>query len=256
MALAPSAATISVCEILGLLDGPFLAFAEGVAEDRYALWLGSGISFGRVDGLKKVVPRVIEFLRAQVVAGEPACRFKSALEDALALAQLSDEEKRRVDLKRPFVEWPDADAIVGRLIGNYARLLDITVDGEAEDYVLWGGVDIVATFANPAVEPDVEHFCIGILILEGVSSDIASANWDGLIEKAVDALTKGQPAIVVCVRPEDLREPQLKARLFKFHGCAVKARFDEAAFRPYLIGRQSQIYGWVARQGMPRWSIG
>ncbi len=146
------------------------------------------------------------------------------------------------------MEWPDADAIVGRLIGNYARLLDITVDGEAEDYVLWGGVDIVATFANPAVEPDVEHFCIGILILEGVSSDIASANWDGLIEKAVDVLTKGQPAIVVCVRPEDLREPQLKARLFKFHGCAVKARVDEAAFRPYLIGRQSQIYGWVARQ--------
>lgn len=72
MALAPSAATISVCETLELLDGPFLAFAEGVAEDRYALWLGSGISFGRVDGLKKVVPRVIEFLRAQVVANRRA----------------------------------------------------------------------------------------------------------------------------------------------------------------------------------------
>jgi hypothetical protein len=57
MALAPSAATITVCQTLALLDGRFRAFAVGVAEDRYALWLGSGISFGRVDGLKQVVPR-------------------------------------------------------------------------------------------------------------------------------------------------------------------------------------------------------
>ncbi len=248
MALEPTAATISVGETLGLLDGQFRAFAEGVAEDRYALWLGSGISFGRVDGLKKVVPRVIEFLRIKVIAGDPACRFKKALEEALALAQLSDEEKGRVDLARPLSEWPDANAIVGRLIGNYARLLDIMVDGEVEDYVLWDGVDIVATFADPGLEPDVEHLCIAILILEGVSSDIASANWDGLVEKAVNVLTTGQPAVVVCVRPEDLREPGLRARLFKFHGCAVKAGMDEATFRPHLIGRQSQIHGWVARQ--------
>ena len=247
MALAPNAATITVRETLGLLDGPFFAFAEGVAENRYALWLGSGISFGRVDGLKTVVPRVIEFLRSQIVAGDPACRFRKALEEALALAQLSDEEKGRVDLARPFSEWPDANAIVDRLVDNYSRLLDIQVDGEPEDYVLWSGVDIIATFADPNIEPDVEHLCIGILILEGVSSDIASANWDGLVEKAVDVLTTGQPAVVVCVRPEDMREADLRARLYKFHGCAVKASTDEAVFRPYLIGRQSQIHGWVAQ---------
>ena len=130
MALAPTAANITVRETLGLLDGPFLAFAEGVAEDRYALWLGSGISFGRVDGLKRVVPRVVEFLRWQIVAGDPACRFKKALEEALALAQLSDEEKGRVNLARPFSEWPDAEVIGNRLVDKYSRLLDIQVDGE------------------------------------------------------------------------------------------------------------------------------
>jgi hypothetical protein len=87
-----------------------------------------------------------------------------------------------------------------------------------------------------------------MLLLEGVSSDIASANWDGLVEKAVDALTGGVPALVVYVRPEDLREPQQRARLFKFHGCAVKAAADEVTYRSCLVGRQSQIHGWVARQ--------
>lgn len=248
MALAPTAATITVRETLGLLDGSFLAFAEGVAEDRYALWLGSGVSFGRVNSLKNVVPRVVEFLRSQIVVADPACRFKKALEEALALAHLSDAEKGRIDLARPFSEWQDANAIVNRLAGNYSRLLDIQVDGEPEDFILWSGVDIITTFANPSIEPDVEHLCIGILILEGVSTDIVSANWDGLVEKAVDVLTMGQPVVVVCVRPEDLREPELRARLFKFHGCAVKASTDEATFRPYLIGRHSQIHGWVAQK--------
>lgn len=248
MALAPSAATITVSETLGLLDGPFRAFAEGVAEDRYALWLGSGISFGRVDGLKQIIPRVIDFLRAQIDLGNPDCRFRTALNQALALAQLSPEEQGRVDVARPFTEWPDADAITGRLIGNYARLLETPVDGEADDFVLWNGVDIASTFADAGLEPDVEHICIAILLLEGVSSDIASANWDGLVEKAVDMLTGGIPALVVYVRPEDLREPQQRARLFKFHGCAVKATAVEATYRPFLVGRQSQIHGWVARQ--------
>lgn len=247
MALAPTAATITVRKTLGLLDGPFLAFADGVAENRYALWLGSGISFGRVDGLKKVVPRVVEFLRSQIAAGDPGCRFKKALEQAIELAQLSDDEKGRLNLARPFSHWPDADVICNRLVDKYSRLLDIQVDGEPDDYILWSGVNIVATFADPNIEPDVEHLCIGILILEGVSSDIASANWDGLVEKAVDVLTTGEPAVVVCVRPEDMREAGLRARLYKFHGCAVKASTDEAVFRPYLIGQQSQIHGWVAQ---------
>jgi hypothetical protein len=56
MALAPHAASISVSETLALLDGQFEVFAKGVAEDRYVLWLGSGISFGRVGGLKKPCP--------------------------------------------------------------------------------------------------------------------------------------------------------------------------------------------------------
>lgn len=248
MALGPPpAATITVSDTLALLDGPFAALAAGVAEDRYALWLGSGISFGRIDGLKQVVARVIEFLRSRVVAGSPDCRYRKALNEVLALATLSDDETARLDLTRPYVEWPDAAAITGRLVNNYARLLDVIVDDEDEDHLLWNGADVPATFADPATEPDVEHFCIALLILEGVASDIATANWDPLIERAVDLLGGGQPTVVICVRPEDLREPALKARLFKFHGCAALAVSNEAVYRPLLVARQSQINGWTAR---------
>lgn len=242
----PNATTITVPETLALLDGQFAAVARGVAEDRYVLWLGSGISFGRVDGLRQVIARVLEFLRARTIPSEPACRFGRALRAALDLAPITPVEEARVDLTQPFAAWPDCDHIVARLCNNYARLLDINVQGELEDYLLWEAVELRATFADPAKPPDVEHLCIAILVLEGACSDLASANWDGLIEGAVAVMTGGQPTLSVCARPEDLRIPAPLGRLIKFHGCAVLATQNEPAYRPFLVARQSQINGWAA----------
>lgn len=242
----PNAATITVPETLALLDGQCASVARGVAEDRYVLWLGSGISFGRVDGLRQVIARVLEFLRARTIPGDPACRFGRALRAALDLAPTTPEEDARVDLTHPFATWPDGSHIVARLCNNYARLLDINVQGEPEDYLLWDAVELRATFADPAKPPDVEHLCLAILILEGACSDLASANWDGLIEGAIATMTGGQPALSVCARPEDLRNPAPRGRLIKFHGCAVLATQNEAAYRPFLVARQSQINGWTA----------
>lgn len=243
----PNAATITVPETLALLDGPFASMARGVAEDRYVLWLGSGISFGRVDGLRQVIARVLEFLRVRTTPGDPTCRFSRALSQALELAPITDHERDRIDLTQPFSTWPDRDEIVRRLCANYARLLDINVEGEPDDYLLWEAVDVRATFGDPAKLPDVEHLCLAVLILEGACSDIASANWDGLIESSIAALAGGQPALSVCARPEDLREPAAHGRLIKFHGCAVRAAQHEAAYRPFLVARQSQINGWLLR---------
>ena len=241
------AGTITVSQSLDMLDGPFRSFAEGVAEDRYVLWLGSGISLGRVDGLKDIVLRIIEFLRSRISPDDPNCRFGRSLQRALELGHLSEDEKGRIDVTRPFGEWPDADAIAARLTARYAHLLDTPVDGETDDFLLWHGVDVLSTFAGDDIEPDVEHLCIAILALEGVASNIASANWDGLIEKAVNILTVGQSAITVVVRPEDLQGLELVAKLFKFHGCAVKASVEEETYRPYLVARQSQIHRWATR---------
>ena len=243
----PDASNITVSQTLAILDESFRDFADGIAENRYVLWLGSGISLDRVNGLNEIVPRVIEFLRRKTEPSNPNCRFRIALQGALRLAQLSEEERRSVDLARSFGEWQCARAITERLITKYSQLLDITVDGEAEDFLLWEAVDVVSTYADPNIEPDVEHLCIAILVLEGVVSKICSANWDGLVEKATQMLS-GDHSTVVVVRPEDLRHPPHGAQLFKFHGCAVKASENEAAFRHYLIARQSQIIRWTTRR--------
>ncbi|RWC87814.1 MAG: hypothetical protein EOS57_32905, partial [Mesorhizobium sp.] len=79
MTAAPSASTISVRQTLDILDGPFRSVATGIAEDQYAFWLGSGISFGRVDGLKHIIVRVMEFLRQQIDPANPDCPYNVAL---------------------------------------------------------------------------------------------------------------------------------------------------------------------------------
>jgi hypothetical protein len=79
MAPAPDAAAISVKETLDLLDGPFARMADGILRDRYALWLGSGVSLGRVEGLRTLVPRVLEFLQQHVETGNTDCRFRKRL---------------------------------------------------------------------------------------------------------------------------------------------------------------------------------
>ena len=105
------------------------------------------------------------------------------------------------------------------------------------------------TYANPSTTPDAEHLCIALLVAEGVASDIASANWDGLLEKAVSELGNGA-ALTVIVRPEDTRGAQARSRLYKFHGCAVRARDDAPNYRNKLVARHQQINRWHRHRRM------
>nr|WP_246408747.1 SIR2 family protein [Parvularcula dongshanensis] len=93
--------------------------------------------------------------------------------------------------------------------------------------------------------PDAEHYAIAVLVKEGLVRELPSANWDGLIEKATRELSGDNDGLKICVRSEDLQAPDQKATLTKFHGCAVRARDDEALYRPYLVGAQRQIDGWA-----------
>jgi SIR2-like domain len=242
----PTAATITVRQALDLLDGAFAGLAEGVAQRRYAFWLGSGISRDCVDDLKGVVARVLTHLRDRIDGGNATCPYRLALEEALVLAHLSIADRARVDFTAPVAGWPVIDTILTNLTGQYSRLLDIRVGGHAEpDYLLWEVVDVPATFAAAHATPDCEHLCLAILMLEGVVPDVPTANWDGLVEAAVDELTGAAgTALRVCVTRGDLREPPLLTRLLKFHGCAVRAAANPATYRPLLIARYSQITDW------------
>jgi hypothetical protein len=241
----PSAASITVLQTLALLDTRFSELAEGIAHRQYGIWLGSGISRERVDDLKAVINRVLLHLHGNADFADPNCAYRGALSEALDLAQLSSAEQAMFNPADAPAGWTTLPIILDRLTTKYARLLDIRLPGKRPDYLLWEVVDVPNTFAAPGLTPDCEHLALAILILEGAVSDIASANWDGLIERAVGELSNGDQNILrICVRPDDFRAPPLRSRLIKFHGCAVCAFSDPNTYRDLLIGRESQITSW------------
>lgn len=240
----PAALTITLEDTLALLDGKFVSFADGVAEGRYAFWLGSGISFDRFPGLSVLVTNVLGYLQSRCDLADPACTFHQALVEALALAQLTVDERAATDLLTPVDTWPTLGVLQDRLSQKYSSFLDIEIVGAANDALVWDGVNVVGVYADDTVGPGAEHLCLAVLIKEGMVEELASANWDGLIEKAEAMLNGGESELDVSVRSEDLQSGIQRATLTKFHGCAVRASEDEATYRPYIIGRQSQLDAW------------
>lgn len=240
----PSAANITVGQTLALLDGPHAAVAREVANGRYVFWLGSGISRGRVDGLDGVVQRVLEFLQEKAALEGAGSPHERALEAALDLAELRQPERDRIDLADPVATWPDLAVLVQSLVGKYAELLDIRVDGKPADYLLWDAVDVSETYGR-STEPDCEHLAIAVLALEGVLTEAPTANWDGLVELALTELADPAAQVKVVVLEQDLRGPAGILRLIKFHGCAVRAADTPVDYRDALVARASQITDWA-----------
>ena len=231
-------------QTLGLLDGPHTAVAREVANGRYVFWLGSGISRGRVHGLDGVVQRVLEFLQEHATREGPGSPHLRALEEAIELGGLRPDELARVDLSKPVASWPDLAILVSSLVSKYSDLLDIRVDRQPADYLLWEAVNVRSTYPRGAA-PDAEHLALGVLVLEGVVSEAASANWDGLIESALAELASPAAVVQVVVLGQDLQGPPGILRLTKFHGCAIRAADDPDTYRDTLIARASQISDWA-----------
>lgn len=243
-----SAASITVAETLDLLEGRFAALARGVADGRYALWLGSGISLERLPDLRRLILNVLEFLHARIVAGKADCPHRKALEQAVEMAGLRTGERAQFKLNDRPNTWPVLGLVLDGLRDRYSELLNIRVDGQDADYLLWEAVDVRATY-DAGIGPDCEHLCIGILVLEGAVSEAASANWDGLIEAALAELAGDPDAVVrLVVLPDELREPERALTLLKFHGCAVRATRDPSKYRAAIVATRPQITAWNTSQ--------
>ena len=242
----PAAAIITIRATLAMLDGPKREIADGVANDRYVFWLGSGISRERMPDLRELAKKVLIVLHARIDQTDPNCRFRTALASVVALAGPSDAERAEIDDKLSPDQWSVFDAVSARLVNNYARMLNVTVDGEEADFLLWGVLDAPNVYADPAVEPDAEHLCLAALGMEGVASEIPSANWDVLVESAMAVLAGDQPVLRVAIAADETRDDRRRANLYKFHGCAKAACDNEAKYRPLLVARQNQIHGWIA----------
>ena len=242
----PSAAMITVRATLAMLDGPKREIADGVSNDQYVLWLGSGISRDRMPDLCNLAKHVLMTLQGRIDQADGVCRFRKALNAIVTLANPSATEWGSIDYAVVPDQWPDFDTIAGRLVNNYARMLNVSVDGEEADYLLWDVLDAAILYSDPTVAPDAEHLCLAALAIEGVASEMPSANWDPLVERAVLDLAGTQPVLRVVVAPEDVRWNRRRANLYKFHGCAQAACDNPTRFRQLLVARQNQINAWVA----------
>jgi len=242
----PSAADISITETLALLDGTLREFADGVCDDRYAVWLGAGISLGKLPGLKGVAQAAIEHLRSKMDPADPQCPYRDSLSRILDLLVLPPGQRAAIDYATDTDTWPVIGDACQQLVNQYGVMLDQFPATEPQDYLVWTGIDVVGRYANPMTTPGPEHLGLAALIMEGVASDSASANWDNLIEKAM-AILEGPNAAVLQVRvlPADVQNNVRRARLYKFHGCATLAGQNEATYRERIVGRASQIHGWA-----------
>lgn len=239
----PTARSISVAETIDLLDGPLIKFSEGFQSGLYALWLGSGISRERVVGLDGVLAKLLENLRLRITGAD--CEHHRAFNSILGLADLSEAEKAQIDLCQPLASWPIHEELINRLWNKYSKVLGTEVDGRPFDYLLWDVLDFPITFA--AQKADAEHLAIAMLVLEGAVSDLATANWDGLLEAAMIELGRPNETFRVAVTGDDLRGPQGIGTLYKFHGCANRAIENEAEYRPLLVAREADITHWAQK---------
>jgi len=242
----PSAESITVSQTLDLLDGPHAAFARGVVDGQYTLWLGSGISRDRLPDLGVLIKNVLSFVHDRLAPQGVDCPHRQALEQIVAMAGLRERERATFTIDDDPMDWPVLGEVINGLKHQYSEMLATEVDGEPSDYLLWEGVDVTATYGGPG-KPDCEHLCIAILVLEGVVTDAVSANWDGLIEDAVAELTGDDDEVVkVVVLPGELRGVRRPLSMYKFHGCAVLAAQDPATYRPALVGTRPQITAWTS----------
>ncbi|WP_417608884.1 SIR2 family protein [Parasphingorhabdus sp.] len=240
----PTASTIEIAETLDLLDGPQKSFAAGFEVGQYALWLGSGISRDRVVGLDGVLSKLLENLRLRITGSD--CEHHRAFDSILDLADLSDAERAQVDLAKPVGSWPIHDSLIDRLWNKYSKVLGTEVHGRPFDYLLWDVLEFATTFA--AQKADAEHLAIAMLVLEGVVSDLATANWDGLLEAAMVELGRPNETFRVAVTGDDLHGPPGIGTLYKFHGCANRAIASEVEYRPLLVAREAAITHWAQNQ--------
>ena len=232
---------MSIAQSLDSLRSGFPALLEDIADGGRVFWTGSGISRGHAPMLPEVIGHSLEFLRDHI---NPA----NGIGDPHLVALVSIAERflaSEVDaIRADAASWQPPKDLTA-LTNFYGEIFATHVSGMVPDYVLWSAANVPHAFGSPALLPGVDHYLIALLILEGNVSEIASGNWDGLIERAVGELDGGRTGkLVVRMTNDSFRTSDGIARLYKFHGCAVLALEPGEAFRPYLVGRKPDLAAW------------
>jgi hypothetical protein len=243
----PAAPRRTVRSVLEAFDTTFSSVAASFVRGEYALWLGSGISRYVVPDLGALLRNLVTFLQSHADWSDETCRFRASLAEILEISGVGAPDRAAMDLSTAFDTWPGAPQLLKRMISAYAEILDVGVEGEDDDYLIWTAMDAAETYGSDSLLPDIEHVCIAILMLEGVVRAAPTTNWDGLVEVAMQQLTGDAVRhLRVVVEPSDFLAADDRPQLVKFHGCAVRALADPTNNRTRLIARKSQIAGWTA----------
>ena len=221
------AADATLAEALDHFEGEFRWLAGELLDGRCALWLGSAISMDRLPNLGRLIEIAFERLHAR--ADSATIR---------GLVELSAAEPE-IDPDVPFGEWSNAarDAVVDGLWNQYSAVLGTTTTAGDRIKEL---LDLPSLYADPATELDADHRFLALLIEEGVAIEMVSGNWDELIERAHQDCAPRRPLRSV-VRAEEMVTGVDQPTLFKFHGCARKAREDRATYEPLMVATEDEI---------------
>lgn len=211
------------------------ALVQDVVDGKRFFWLGSGISRDEVPDVVAILTRVLIFLRDRAVEDGHNSPHRNALMEILT-EHLKDEVAQ---YQADEANWYPQDCEPLRNI--YSEIFSTAVDGKDLDYLMLTAADIPNTYGRKGLEPGISHKFLAILIAEGVLTEIASGNWDGLVETAVQQLTDNPQDLGVYVTTEDLRESNAQAHIAKFHGCAVLAKAQPRTYAPLLIATRAQI---------------
>ncbi|MEM8929761.1 MAG: SIR2 family protein [Acidobacteriota bacterium] len=221
------AADATLAEALDYFDGDWRWLAGELLDGRCALWLGSAISMRRFPNLGGLIE--IAFTRLH------------ERDDPRTIRRLVELAKvdRAIDPTVAFDAWPAAirEAVIDGLWYHYSEVLGMpTADGSNVKALL----DLPTIYADPEVEPDADHRFLALLIEEGAVVEMVSGNWDELIERAHEDCVprRGMRSIV---RAEEMVVGVDQPTLFKFHGCARKARADRALYEPLMVATDDEI---------------
>ena len=149
-------------EVLESFDTGSAEVALAVARGEYLLWLGSGLSKSVVPGVRALLRKLLCFLQEQIDPSDEDCRFQHAVNAIFDVPPIPDEVRDAIDLSGPADSWP-LDDLLTRLVPHYSTVLDVRVDGEERDFLVWDGIDIRTTYGAKDLEPDAEHLCVAIL---------------------------------------------------------------------------------------------
>lgn len=209
-----------------------------VADGRRFVWLGSGVSLSQVPGLVELISRVLTFLRDKSVSGDPDANDHEAALREILQEHLPKELPRFEDSRSDWVPKPKR---LKELRTNYSDLLSIGVVGKPSDYLLMEGAKLADLYGDPLLVPGPTHVLLAVLIFEGSIVNLASGNWDGLVEKALLSISSDDSLLDVYVDVNDPREGHGNAELAKFHGCAVRARTEPDRYRTKIVATAAQI---------------